>query len=227
MSSCSIINRPNNENHKLLHPHCHIHTRANLLFVLLGFSQITGVYDGTSDETLISTDGFFFYGCQVCRPPPQMTKYVTLFFPLLRPGDPWTAALLRAAVPEPTGDAGETLRGAAAQPGHSPGASPPHHAPLGCLPGIREAAAPGLYSAYTYSHERCWHITTIWWLFCLERAQNAHKPNLPPVSSLNSNSSWSHQLNKSKTNEVAQGLPSHVSDSFPSRSGNQSEWHYC
>lgn len=150
----------------------------------------------------------FFYGCQVCRPPPpQMTKYVTLFFPLLRPGDPWTAALLRAAVPEPTGDAGESLRGAPARPGHSPDASPPHHAPLGCLPGIREAAAPGLYSTYTYSHERCWDITTIWWLFCLERAQNAHKPNLPPLSSLNSNSSWSHQLNKSKANEVAQGLP--------------------
>lgn len=157
--------------------------------------------------------------------PPQMTKYVTLFSPLLRPGDPWTAALLRAAVPEPTGDAGESLRGAPARPGHSPDASPPHHAPLGCLPGIREAAAPGLYSTYTFSHERCWDITTIWWLFCLECAQNAHKPNLPPISSLNSNSSWSHQLNKGKANEVAQGLPSHVSDSFPSRSGNQSEWH--
>lgn len=92
--------------------------------------------------------------------------------------------LLRAAVPEPTRDSGESLRGAPTRPGHSPDASPPHHAPLGCLPGVREAAAPGLYS-----HERC--ITTSWWLFCLELTQNAHNPNLPPASSLNSNSSWS------------------------------------
>lgn len=84
-----------------------------------------------------------------------MTKYVTLFFPLLRPGDPRTAVLLRAAVWEPAGDAGESLWGAPAQPGHSPDASPPRHAPLGRLPGLREAAAAGLYSSCTYSHERC------------------------------------------------------------------------
>lgn len=77
MSSCSIINRPNNENHKLLHPHCHIHTRANLiLFVLLGVSQITGVYCGTSDETLISTDVFFMAAKFVAPPDDKICDFV-------------------------------------------------------------------------------------------------------------------------------------------------------
>lgn len=153
-----------------------------------------------------------------------MTKYLT-FFPLLRPGDPRTAVLLRAAVWEPTGDAGESLWGAPARPGHSPDASPPHHAPLGCLPGLRKAAAAGLYSSYTYSD-----ITTIW---CMELVQNAHGTNLPPVSLLNSNSSC-HQLNKSKANGFAWTLPSHVTDCFTSGSGNQKQcwksyikWQHC
>lgn len=165
----------------------------------------------------ISPFGFFTNYCSLwenfninwCGLSPQMTKYVTLFFPLLRPGDPRTAVLLRAAAWEPAGDAGESLWGAPAQPGHSPDASPPHHAPLGRLPCLREAAAAGLYSSYTYSHERCWDITTIWWMFRMELAQNAHETDLPPVSLLKSNSSC-HQINKSKANGFAWTLPSHV-----------------
>lgn len=73
-----------------------------------------------------------------------------IFFPPLRPGDPRAAVLLRAAVSEQSGDARESLRGAPAEPGHGPHTPPPQPAPLGCLPGLRETAAAGPYSSYTY-----------------------------------------------------------------------------
>lgn len=71
-----------------------------------------------------------------------------IFFPPLRPRDPRAAVLLHAAVPEQLGGARESLRGAPAGPGHVPDAPPPQPAPLGCLPGLREAAAAGPYSSY-------------------------------------------------------------------------------
>lgn len=72
-----------------------------------------------------------------------------IFLPPLRPRDPRAAVLLHAAVPEQLEGARESLRGAPAGPGHGPGTPPPQPAPLGCLPGLREAAAAGPYSSYT------------------------------------------------------------------------------
>ena len=73
----------------------------------------------------------------------------SIFFPALRPGDPRATVLLRAAVPQQSGGARESLRDAPAGPGHGPDAPPPQPAPLGLLPGLREAAAAGPYSSYT------------------------------------------------------------------------------
>lgn len=55
---------------------------------------------------------------------------------------------LHEAVSEQLGGARESLRGAPAGPGHGPGSAPPLPSPLGRLPGLREAAAAGLYSSY-------------------------------------------------------------------------------
>lgn len=74
----------------------------------------------------------------------------SVLFPHLRPGDPRAAVLLHAAVSEQSWDARESLRGAPAEPGHSTDPPPPKPAPLGCLPGLREAAAAGPYPSYTY-----------------------------------------------------------------------------
>lgn len=72
-----------------------------------------------------------------------------IVFSPLRPCDPRAAVLLHTAVPEQLGGARESLRRPPAGPGHSPDTSPPQPAPLGCLLGLREAAATGLYSFYT------------------------------------------------------------------------------
>lgn len=56
--------------------------------------------------------------------------------------------LVHAAVPEQLGGARESLRGAPAGLGHGPDAPPPRPAPLGRLPGLREAAAAGQNSSY-------------------------------------------------------------------------------
>lgn len=217
MSSCSIINRPHNKNHKLLHPHCHTHTRANLLlFVLLGFSQITGVYDGTSDETLISTEVFFMAVKFVAPPDDQIREFV---FSSSQAGWPLNSCA-------PTCSCSGADRGCwrvTAGCSSSAWPRPRRFATPSCPAGMPAWHSRGCCSRSVLNL----HILT--WNVLRHNndlvAQNAHKPNLPPVSSLNSNSSWSHQLNKSKANEVARGLPSHVSDSFDSRSGNQSEWH--
>lgn len=60
--------------------------------------------------------------------------------------------LLREAVSEQLGGARESLRGASALPGHGPDAPPPSPAPLGCLLGLREAAAAGSYSSCTNTY---------------------------------------------------------------------------
>lgn len=73
-----------------------------------------------------------------------------IFSPPLRPGDPRAAVLLHPAVSEQEGDTRESLRGAPAEPGHGPGTPPPQSPPLGCLLGLREIAAAGPYSSYTY-----------------------------------------------------------------------------
>lgn len=86
-----------------------------------------------------------------------MTQLYFFSFRLSRPGDPRAAVLLHAAVSERSGDAGESLRGAPAGPGHSPDAPPPRPASLGCLPGLRETAAAGLYSSYMY-YPRAWQV---------------------------------------------------------------------
>lgn len=73
----------------------------------------------------------------------------SIFFPPLRPRYPRAAVLLHAAVSEQLGGARESLQGAPAGPGHGPDTPPPQPTPLGCLPGLREAAAAGPYSSYT------------------------------------------------------------------------------
>lgn len=77
--------------------------------------------------------------------PPQ-----PIVFPAPRPSHPGAALLLCAIVPEQCRDAGKPLWTAAAGPGNGPDAPPPRPASLGRLPGLREAAAAGRRSTYTY-----------------------------------------------------------------------------
>lgn len=68
---------------------------------------------------------------------------------VLRPGNPRSVVFLRPSVSEQSGGARESLRGAAAGTSNGPNAPTRQLAPLGCMPGLREAAAAGLSSSYT------------------------------------------------------------------------------